>query len=73
MLSKWPTYPQLYVNGSLVGGLDVVRELKEEGELEETLKYALGCEHPGGDDDGGYVDGGDGGDCGGGAFCVVHG
>eukprot|EP01006_Ploeotia_vitrea_P048737 TRINITY_DN67268_c7_g1_i1.p1 TRINITY_DN67268_c7_g1~~TRINITY_DN67268_c7_g1_i1.p1 ORF type:complete len:361 (+),score=188.28 TRINITY_DN67268_c7_g1_i1:156-1085(+) len=31
--SNWPTYPQLYVNGKLVGGLDVVKELHEDGEL----------------------------------------
>jgi Grx4 family monothiol glutaredoxin len=31
--SNWPTYPQLYVNGKLVGGLDIVKEMSEEGEL----------------------------------------
>jgi len=31
--SNWPTYPQLYVQGKLVGGLDIVKEMKEEGEL----------------------------------------
>eukprot|EP00466_Bigelowiella_natans_P016114 jgi/Bigna1/74833/fgenesh1_pg.31_\ len=36
--SNWPTYPQLYVKGTLVGGLDVVTELKEDGELLETLR-----------------------------------
>lgn len=35
--SNWPTYPQLYANGSLVGGLDIVREMKEEGPLKEQL------------------------------------
>jgi Grx4 family monothiol glutaredoxin len=35
--SNWPTYPQLYVKGSLVGGLDIVREMKEEGPLREQL------------------------------------
>jgi glutaredoxin-related protein len=35
--SKWPTYPQLYVDGKLVGGIDIVQELEEEGELAETL------------------------------------
>merc|ERR1712232_1142702 len=34
----WPTYPQLYVDGELVGGLDVVKELKEEDELGDLLK-----------------------------------
>lgn len=31
--SDWPTYPQLYVNGDLLGGLDIVREMAEEGDL----------------------------------------
>jgi Grx4 family monothiol glutaredoxin len=31
--SNWPTYPQLYINGKLIGGLDIVKELHEEGEL----------------------------------------
>lgn len=35
--SNWPTYPQLYVNGDLVGGLDIVKELREDGSLRETL------------------------------------
>jgi Grx4 family monothiol glutaredoxin len=37
--SDWPTYPQLYVDGELVGGLDIVTELKEEsgGSLKEAL------------------------------------
>ena len=36
-ISKWPTYPQLYVKGSLVGGIDVCTELDEEAELEDAL------------------------------------
>lgn len=36
--SNWPTYPQLYVNGKLVGGNDIIMELHQDGELEETLK-----------------------------------
>eukprot|EP01012_Entosiphon_sulcatum_P000115 TRINITY_DN100178_c0_g1_i1.p1 TRINITY_DN100178_c0_g1~~TRINITY_DN100178_c0_g1_i1.p1 ORF type:complete len:219 (-),score=47.48 TRINITY_DN100178_c0_g1_i1:37-669(-) len=36
--SNWPTYPQLYVNGELVGGLDIVKELQKNGELVDTLK-----------------------------------
>eukprot|EP00947_MAST-08B_sp_MAST-8B-sp1_P004041 g4041.t1 len=35
--SDWPTFPQLYVKGQFVGGLDIVMELKEEGDLEDTL------------------------------------
>ncbi|OWZ01543.1 Grx4 family monothiol glutaredoxin [Phytophthora megakarya] len=35
--SDWPTYPQLYVNGSLVGGLDILKEMKAEGSIVEQL------------------------------------
>lgn len=35
--SNWPTYPQIYVKGELVGGLDILKELQEEGELKDTL------------------------------------
>ncbi|XP_054167253.1 glutaredoxin 3-like [Oppia nitens] len=35
--SNWPTYPQIYVKGQLIGGLDIIKELKELGELEQTL------------------------------------
>jgi monothiol glutaredoxin len=36
-LSNWPTIPQLFVNGELVGGCDIVMEMYESGELHETL------------------------------------
>ena len=36
--SNWPTYPQVYVKGELVGGLDIIKELKEADELIATLK-----------------------------------
>lgn len=35
--SSWPTFPQLYVNGELVGGCDIVTELHENKELEQML------------------------------------
>lgn len=35
--SNWPTYPQLYVKGELIGGLDIVKEMVENGELEIML------------------------------------
>ncbi|KYN45333.1 Glutaredoxin-3, partial [Trachymyrmex septentrionalis] len=35
--SNWPTYPQLYLNGDLIGGLDIVKEMNESGELESML------------------------------------
>jgi len=31
--SNWPTYPQLYVGGELVGGLDIMKEMSESGDL----------------------------------------
>lgn len=36
-LSNWPTIPQLFVNGELVGGCDIVTEMFESGELAQTL------------------------------------
>jgi monothiol glutaredoxin len=39
-LSQWPTIPQLFVNGELVGGADIVAEMYESGELAETLGVA---------------------------------
>ena len=36
--SDWPTYPQLYVDGDLVGGLDIVKEMKESGDLSDLLQ-----------------------------------
>jgi len=38
--SDWPTYPQVYSSGELVGGLDIIRELVENGELLDTLPKA---------------------------------
>jgi monothiol glutaredoxin len=36
-LSNWPTIPQLFINGDLVGGCDIVTEMYESGELQEAL------------------------------------
>ncbi len=33
--SNWPTYPQLYLNGDLVGGLDILKEMEENGDFKE--------------------------------------
>lgn len=35
--SDWPTYPQLYVKGALIGGIDIIQELHEDNELSESL------------------------------------
>ena len=36
--SNWPTIPQLYIKGEFVGGCDIVREMFQAGELQQTLK-----------------------------------
>ncbi len=36
-LSNWPTIPQLFVDGELVGGCDIITEMYESGELQEAL------------------------------------
>jgi monothiol glutaredoxin len=38
--SGWPTIPQLFINGELVGGCDIVTELHENGQLREMVKAA---------------------------------
>ena len=38
--SNWPTIPQLYVKGEFVGGSDIMREMYENGELQQLLKDA---------------------------------
>jgi monothiol glutaredoxin len=41
-LSGWPTIPQVFIGGELMGGADVVEELAESGELEQKLAASLG-------------------------------
>jgi monothiol glutaredoxin len=36
--TRWPTVPQIFINGSFVGGCDIVTELYERGELQDMLK-----------------------------------
>jgi monothiol glutaredoxin len=36
-LSKWPTIPQLFIDGELVGGCDIVSEMYQTGELQQSL------------------------------------
>jgi len=38
--SNWPTFPQLYINGELIGGCDIVMELHESGELKQLIEKA---------------------------------
>jgi monothiol glutaredoxin len=47
-LSGWPTIPQVFVKGELVGGADITQELAESGELKQLLEEKLGA---------GYADG----------------
>jgi len=44
-LSGWPTIPQVFVRGELVGGADIVEELAQSGELEQILREKLGDEY----------------------------
>ena len=41
-LSGWPTIPQVFVRGELIGGADIVEELEASGELEAKLEESLG-------------------------------
>jgi len=41
-LSGWPTIPQVFVRGELIGGADIVEELEASGQLEQTLHDKLG-------------------------------
>ena len=36
--SNWPTIPQLYIKGEFVGGCDIIREMFQAGELQQTFK-----------------------------------
>jgi monothiol glutaredoxin len=46
-LSGWPTIPQVFIKGELVGGADIVEELAESGELAQKLERALGSGYRG--------------------------
>lgn len=39
-IADWPTFPQLYINGELIGGCDIVTEMYQNGELETLIKEA---------------------------------
>jgi monothiol glutaredoxin len=49
-LSGWPTIPQVFVRGELVGGADIVEELTESGELSQKLEGALGSDYASGEE-----------------------
>ena len=39
--ANWPTFPQLYLNGELIGGCDIILELYQSGELQSLIKAAV--------------------------------
>lgn len=39
--ANWPTFPQLWVDGELIGGCDIVTEMAESGELQTLVKEAV--------------------------------
>ena len=43
-ISGWPTIPQVFVKGELVGGADITEELAASGELQQKLDNALGAD-----------------------------
>jgi monothiol glutaredoxin len=45
MLSGWPTIPQVFVKGELIGGADIVEELASTGELQRKLQDSLGDDY----------------------------
>ena len=55
-LSGWPTIPQVFVRGELIGGADIVEELSASGALERTLEEKLGPGYRVGDTPGRVVD-----------------
>ena len=44
-VSGWPTIPQVFVSGELIGGADIVEELEASGELEAKLEDSLGPDY----------------------------
>jgi monothiol glutaredoxin len=46
-LSGWPTIPQVFVKGELIGGADITEELLESGDLQRKLDEALGADRGG--------------------------
>lgn len=40
-ISDWPTFPQLFVKGELIGGSDILAEMHQQGELEPLLRSAV--------------------------------
>ena len=45
--ANWPTFPQLWINGELIGGCDIVCEMHANGELEPMIKEAAAADQSG--------------------------
>lgn len=43
--ANWPTFPQVYVNGELIGGHDIAMEMYQKGELQPLLQEAIAKQH----------------------------
>ncbi|HTT07401.1 MAG TPA: Grx4 family monothiol glutaredoxin [Gammaproteobacteria bacterium] len=41
-ISQWPTFPQVFINGELIGGCDIVMEMYQKGELQKLAQAAAG-------------------------------
>ena len=39
--ANWPTFPQLWVDGELIGGCDIIMEMAQQGELQEGIKESV--------------------------------
>ena len=39
-ISEWPTFPQVYINGELIGGADIITQMHETGELKKLIDSA---------------------------------
>ena len=44
--ADWPTFPQVYIGGELIGGCDITLEMLESGELQEAVKKAVTANKP---------------------------
>ena len=40
--ANWPTFPQIYINGELIGGCDITLEMYQKGELKKAVEEAVG-------------------------------
>ncbi|RRQ22620.1 Grx4 family monothiol glutaredoxin [Thiohalobacter thiocyanaticus] len=47
--ANWPTFPQIYINGELIGGCDITLEMYQNGELEKMVKEAVAAKAGQGD------------------------